>query len=192
MCKRVSNIHTHPQRVFALPRCSCFCECICWEFFLQNTREHLFFSLPRERERVLPASRTLADIEASACWNIARGVGARIKGAATLLLEGAPNYDVTRDRTRRARDQVSRIQNGLLITKLGLSLSPHRGGQLFPLHLSHPHHSALAAHPLSHSTILHHPWCVCLCFLRAPFIIHISRPFNIKKSLLSKVEEKKM
>lgn len=52
--------------------------------------------------------------EGSACWIAEpRGVGARIKGA--VRLEGAPNYDVT-DRTRR--DQVSRIQNGLLITEL--------------------------------------------------------------------------
>lgn len=51
--------------------------------------------------------------EGSACWIAEpRGVGARIKGA--VRLEGAPNYDVT-DRTRR--DQVSRIQNGLLITE---------------------------------------------------------------------------
>lgn len=55
--------------------------------------------------------------EGSACWIAEpRGVGARIKGA--VRLEGAPNYDVT-DRTRR--DQVSRIQNGLLITESPLA-----------------------------------------------------------------------
>lgn len=55
--------------------------------------------------------------EGSACWIAEpRGVGARIKGA--VRLEGAPNYDVT-DRTRR--DQVSRIQNGLLITESPLT-----------------------------------------------------------------------
>lgn len=55
-----------------------------------------------------------------------RGVGARIKGA--VRLEGAPNYDVT-DRTRR--DQVSRIQNGLLITG-PFSPSNCHGGRHLP------------------------------------------------------------
>lgn len=60
--------------------------------------------------------------EGSACWIAEpRGVGARIKGA--VRLEGAPNYDVT-DRTRR--DQVSRIQNGLLITEYSSPLRSPR------------------------------------------------------------------
>ena len=63
--------------------------------------------------------------EGSACWIAEpRGVGARIKGA--VHLEGAPNYDVT-DRTRR--DQVSRIQNGLLITESSSHPSDRHGGR---------------------------------------------------------------
>ncbi|KYN01507.1 hypothetical protein ALC62_07689 [Cyphomyrmex costatus] len=63
--------------------------------------------------------------EGSACWIAEpRGVGARIKGA--VRLEGAPNYDVT-DRTRR--DQVSRIQNGLLITESSSHPSDRHGGR---------------------------------------------------------------
>lgn len=63
--------------------------------------------------------------EGSACWIAEpRGVGARIKGA--VRLEGAPNYDVT-DRTRR--DQVSRIQNGLLITESSSPFSDRYGGR---------------------------------------------------------------
>jgi len=70
--------------------------------------------------------------EGSACWIAEpRGVGAHIKGA--VRLEGAPNYDVT-DRTRR--DQVSRIQNGLLITESSSPLRSPRWPSLTSVYFS--------------------------------------------------------
>jgi len=91
-----------------------------------SLRALLFFPLlgcSARRERIRQKR------EGSACWIAEpRGVGARIKGA--VRLEGAPNYDVT-DRTRR--DQVSRIQNGLLITEPPRSHSSDRlGGRHLP------------------------------------------------------------
>lgn len=103
----------------------------------KRTREKLFLTLSRSPLLLPFISRGSSSFtrtcsyrqkrirqkrEGSACWIAEpRGVGARIKGA--VHLEGAPNYDVT-DRTRR--DQVSRIQNGLLITESS-SPSDHHG-----------------------------------------------------------------
>lgn len=107
------------------------------EFSLYLSRSHSPFLSPVNLSlRSLLFSRLYLFVEVkenkteerrkSACCIVEpRGVGARIKGA--VRLGGAPNYDVM-DRTRR--DQVSRIQNGLLITGLSYSSNRHGGHHL--------------------------------------------------------------